>query len=310
VSAARISELGRPPEPVDLEPPADGTIVEMEVVSLNPIDLAVGAGRFYGGHPELPYIPGCEGVGRADGVRVYVFGGGLGLQRDGTLASRVAVPEGASFELPEDVDPAVASACGIAGIAGWTPIQVAELRADDRVLILGATGTVGLIALQAAKLRGVARVVAAGRNRERLERARELGADDLVQLGDGDMAEKFKAAFDGEGPTVVIDPLWGEPVVAAVQAAAPGARIVHIGQSAGPEATFPSSAVRGKQLRIIGHSNFALTPWDRRGAHLELLEEVRAGRITIDVERFPLERIADAWAAQAEGRKAIVELGR
>ena len=181
------------------------------------------------------------------------------------------------------------------------------MKPDDRVLVLGGTGTVGLVALQAAKLRGAARVVAAGRNRERLERARELGADDVVELRGG-MADRFKEAFAGDGPTVVIDPLWGEPVVAAAQAAAAGARIVNLGQSAGSDATFPSAIVRGKQLRIIGHSNFAMTPWDRRRAHLELLAEVQAGRIAIDVERFPLDRVQDAWKAQAEGRKAIVEL--
>jgi NADPH:quinone reductase len=305
--AARISELGTPPGPVELDAPAGGTVVAIEVVTLNPIDLAVGAGRFYGGHPELPYVPGCEGVGRAAGGLVYVFGAGMGIQRDGTLAERLDVPEGASFELPDGVDPALASACGIAGIAGWTPVQLADVKPGERVLVLGATGTVGLIALQAAKLRGAARVVAAGRNREKLERARELGADDVVELAD-DMAERFEEAFGADAPTVVIDPLWGEPVVAACRAAAPGARIVHIGQSAGPEATFPSSAVRSKQLRIIGHSNFAMTPWDRRAAHLELLEQVQAGRITIDLERFPLDRVADAWKAQGEGRKAVVEL--
>jgi NADPH2:quinone reductase len=309
VRAARITELGRPPEPAEIDAPSGGTIVEMEAVSLNPLDVSIGAGRFYGGHPDLPYVPGSEGVGRADGELVYVFGGGLGLQRDGTLAERVEVPEGASFELPEGVDPALASACGIAGIAGWTPVvDVAQVGRDDRVLVLGATGTVGSVALQASKLRGAARVVAAGRDRERLERARELGADEVVVLGEGDMTEAFKAAFDGEGPSVVIDPLWGDVVCAATEAAAPGARIIHIGQSAGPQAPINSAALRGKQLTIQGHSNFGMTPWDRRAAHLELLEEVQAGRITIDVERFPLDRVADAWAAQAAGRKAIVEL--
>jgi NADPH:quinone reductase len=310
VRAARVNELGRPPEPADVDAPSGSGVVELEVVTLNPLDLNVAAGRFYGGHPDLPYIPGCEGVGRdANGTRVYVFGAGLGLQRDGTLAERVDVPDGASFELPDGVDAAVASACGIAGIAGWTPVtHTANVSAEDRVLVLGASGTVGLIAVQAAKLRGAERVVAAARNREKLERARELGADELVELGGDDLAERLKEACDGDGPTVVIDPLWGEPVVAAAQAAAPGARIIHIGQSAGPEATFASAVVRGKQLRIQGHSNFAMTPWDRRAAHLELLEAVQAGHVTIDVERFELDRVADAWAAQGEGRKAVVEL--
>jgi NADPH:quinone reductase len=310
VRAARVTELGRPPETADVDPPSGAGVVEMEVVTLNPLDLNVGAGRFYGGHPNLPYVPGCEGVGRdASGTRVYVFGSGVGLQRDGTLAERVDVPEGASFELPDGVDPAVASACGIAGIAGWTPVtHAANVSGEDRVLVLAATGTVGLIAVQAAKLRGAARVVAAARNREKLERARELGADELVELGRDDLADRLKEACGGDGPTVVIDPLWGEPVVAAAQAAAPGARIIHIGQSAGPEATFASAVVRGKQLRIQGHSNFAMTPWDRRAAHLELLEAVQARHVTVDVERFPLDRVADAWEAQSQGRKAAVEL--
>jgi NADPH2:quinone reductase len=306
--AAQVKELGQPPEPVEIDEPSGDRVAEMVVVALNPIDLAVGAGRFYGGHPDLPYVPGFEGVARVDGKLAYVFGGGMGLRRDGTLAQRVDLPEGAAVELPDGVDPALAAACGIAGVAGWAPVTLgADVREGDRVLVLAATGTVGVVALQAAKLRGAARIVAAGRNAERLERARELGADDVVQL-DGDLEQKFKDAFDGEGPTVVIDPVWGKPVEAAANAAAPGARIIQIGQSAGTEATFTSAAVRGKQLRIQGHSNFGLTDEQRDGAYLELGREVQAGRVTIEVERFPLDRVADAWAAQAGGTKAIVEL--
>jgi NADPH2:quinone reductase len=307
--AAQITELGQPAEAVELDDSAGGRVVEMEVAALNPIDLAVAAGRFYGGHPDLPYVPGAEGVGRLDGRLVYVFGGGLGLRRDGTLAERIDVPEGATLELPDDVDPGLAAACGIAGVAGWAPVsRVADVQAGDRVLVLGATGTVGLIALQAAKLRGAARIVAAGRNRDRLERARELGADEAVVLGDGDLSAAITAAFGGEGPTVVIDPLWGEPLRAAADAAAPHARIIHIGQSAGPETTLASATVRGKQLRIQGHSNFALSDDERNDVYMELLDAVRAERVTIDLEHFPLDRVAEAWEAQASGTKAIVDL--
>jgi NADPH2:quinone reductase len=181
----------------------------------------------------------------------------------------------------------------------------AQVGPDDRVLVLGATGTVGVVAVQAAKLRGAARVVAAGRRRDRLERARELGADETVELG-GDDAAAIEAAFGGEGPTVVIDPVWGGPVSAAVSVATFRARIVNIGQSAGPEATFTSAAVRGKELRIEGHSNFALTDEERREAYLELLAEAMAGRVTIDLETYPLERVAEAWTHLAEGKAAKV----
>lgn len=295
--AAQVHELGTTPQPAEL-PDADG--LEIAAVALNPLDLAVAAGRFYGGHPPLPYVPGCEAVARADGRRVYVFGDGRGTVKDGFLAERVSFPADGAVEIPDGVDDAVAAAAGIAGIAGWFPVsRRAPVQPGDRVLVLGATGTAGSVALQAAKLLGAARVVAAGRDAGRLERARELGADDIHALGD-----PYDEQFD-----LIVDPLWGEPVRQAVEsAAAPNARIVHVGQSAGPEATFASAAVRGKQLSILGHSNFALDPQTRNQGYLELLGHVAAGRIRIDLETFPLDRLADAWAAQQKGGKAVVLL--
>lgn len=304
--AAHIVELGRPPAVV--ESAGDGP-VEILAVALNPVDLAVAAGRFYGGHPPLPYAPGCEAVGRCGGERMYLFGEGFGTRRDGFLAERVDFPASLAVPVPAELDDAVAAACGIAGLAGWVPVASrAPVRAGDRVLVLGATGTVGSIALQAARMLGAERVVAAGRNRAKLERALDLGADETVELLGEDLAARLREACGGDGPTLVVDPLWGEPVRAAVDAAAPGARIVHVGQSAGPEATFASAAVRGKQLSILGHSNFALSADGRRQAYLDLTGHVAGGRIRIEVETFPLDRVADAWAAQEQGAKAVVRL--
>lgn len=312
VRIARIRELGRPPEPEEVDAPAakDGEVlVEVEAVALNPLDAAVGAGRYYGGHPPLPYAPGCEAVGRLDGARVYVSGGGLGVTRDGTLAELVSVPPDTAVALPADVDPALAVACGIAGLAGWIPVtRLARVGPDDQVLVLGATGSVGSFAVQAARFRGAARVVAAGRSRERLERIRELGADAVVELGGSDDAGAFEEAFGGEGPTVVIDPLWGAPLESAVAAAAPRAHIVNLGQSAGAEAKLTSAAVRGKQLRIEGYTNFAVPAEEQREAYLELVEEAAAGRVQVDLEQHPLERVADAWTRLGTGAKIVVTL--
>jgi NADPH2:quinone reductase len=304
--AAHVTELGNPPRAVEVE--VDGAI-EIEAVALNPLDLGVAAGRFYGGHPPLPYVPGCEAVGRLDGERVYVFGDGRGTQRDGFLAERVDFPADLAVPVPEDLDDAVAAACGIAGISAWLPLSsVAPVRKDDRVLVLGATGTVGSIAVQAARLLGAQHVVAAGRDRERLERARELGADETVPLDGGGLADRLRAASGGEGPTLVVDGLWAEHLRAAVDAAAPGARIVHVGQSAGPETTLASAAVRGKRLAILGYSYFPLTPTERAQAYRVVADHVAGGRIRIDVETFPLDEIADAWNAQQAGAKAVVRL--
>jgi NADPH2:quinone reductase len=304
VRAAQVAELGKPPETVDIE---GGGPIAIVAVALNPLDLGVAAGRFYGGHPPLPYVPGCEAVGHRDGARLYLFGEGWGTRRDGFLVERVDFPLSLAVPVPEELDDAVAPACGIAGIAGWLPVaRRAPVRSDDRVLVLGATGTVGSVALQAARLLGAERVVAAGRDPVRLKRALELGADAAVQLEGNDLSARLREACGGDGPTLVVDALWGELVSAAAEAAAPEARIVHVGQSAGPQATFASAAVRGKRLSILGHSNFALTPDERREAYLELAGHVASGRIRIAVDRFSLDQLPAAWAAQGRGGKAVV----
>lgn len=319
--AAYVRELGRPPEPGEAPEPERGegeTLAEVLAVPLNPIDINIGAGRFYGGSPPLPYVPGREGVGRvlegggiAAGTLVWLYGGDGGLP-SGALAERVAVPESAVVALPEETDPAVAGALGIAGLAGWLPLaHRAPLRAGETVLVLGATGTVGLVALQGARLLGAGRIVAAGRRPEALERARRLGADAVVSLEEADdLAAAFRAACGGDGPTYVIDPLWGEPAAAAAAAAAQGARIVNIGQSAGAEAPLRSADVRGKQLEVLGFSIFHTPREALEREYLRLVGHANAGELEVELERFPFERVAEAWERQAQGAgaKVVVEV--
>ena len=303
---ARITELGAPPEVTEAE--GSGP-VEVLAVALNPIDLAVGSGRFPRGHPPLPYVPGCEAIGLVDGERTYLFGEGFGTARDGFLSERVDFPVAAGIPVPSDLDDAAAVACGIAGIAGWAPVaRRAPVQAGDRVLVLGATGTVGSVAVQAARVLGAERIVAAGRNSDKLERVLELGADEVVLLEGDDLEERFREACGGDGPTLIVDPLWGEPIRAAIDAAAPQARVVQVGQSAAPEATLTSGSVRLKGLSILGHSNFVLSPADLRDAYLEVAGHVAAGRITIDVETFAFDEVGEAWAHQAAGAKAVVRV--
>jgi NADPH:quinone reductase-like Zn-dependent oxidoreductase len=218
------------------------------------------------------------------------------------------VAEDAAVPLPDAADPVLAGALGVAGIAGWLPVAVrAPVEAGETVLVLGATGTVGSVALQAARLLGAGRVVAAGRRPEALERARRLGADAVVSLeGSDDLVAAFREACGGDGPSLVIDALWGEPVVAAAGAAARGARIVHIGQSAGPVAPLLSADVRGKQLNVLGFSNFGTPRAVLNREYLRLVEHARKGEVQVDVETHPFERVAEAWLRQAEGAGAKV----
>ncbi len=313
MKAAVISELGRLPELADRPEPSGEAIYELSAVSLNPIDVNVGAGRYFAGHPALPYVAGCEGVGRApDGTRVYLFGDGLGLSRDGLLAERAAAPSDLGIPLPDAVSDDIAASCGIAGMAGWMPVAWrAPVRRDDRVLVLGATGTVGLVATQAAKLLGAERVVAVGRNPERLKRAAALGADVTVNLDEDDLVTAFKEAAGGDGPTHIVDALWGGPAVAAIHAAAPGWRLVQVGQSAGAEATLASAVIRGKMGEVYGYTDFAVPRDAFREQYLRLLGHAAANEIVFDIETYPLEQVAEAWKRQADGpnAKLVVTLG-
>jgi NADPH2:quinone reductase len=305
--AALLRELGGTPVPADVEEPqaeAGQALVEVSAAGLNPVDIAIGAGRFYGGKPPLPLIPGSEAVGRdaETGRRVYVSGDGLGARRHGTLAERATVAREVPIPLPDGVDDGQAIAAGVAGLAGWLPLSWrAPVRSSDRVLVLGATGCAGRIATQAARLLGAERLVAAGRNADRLALATELGADETVDVGRDDLVAAFRDASGGDGPTLVVDLLWNGPVAAAAEAAARGARIVQVGQSAGPEATLRSNDVRGKQLELLGYSNFAAPRDVLRTGYLELIDHIAAERIRVNTESYPLERIAEAWQRQAAG---------
>jgi NADPH:quinone reductase-like Zn-dependent oxidoreductase len=212
--------------------------------------------------------------------------------------------------VPEGADPALAAGLGIAGLAGWLPFAWrAPLTGGENVLVLGATGSVGLVAVQTAKLLGALRVVAAGRSAAGLERAADLGADATLRLeGDEDLVSAFKDAFGGDGPTYVFDALWGEPGAAAVLAAAPKATVVNLGQSAGATAALSSEAVRFRSLAILGFSVYTV-PFGVLAEHYRrLVDHAVAGDIRLDVELVTLDSITEAWRRQADraGAKLVV----
>ena len=301
--AALVREVGAFAEVGDVAEPAAETI-EVLAASINPIDLAVSRGILATGHPELPYVPGCEAVGRtADGRLVWISGGSLGRTSQGAIAERASVGDSHVIDVPDGADPVLAAGLGIAGMAGWLPLAWrAPLRGGENVLVLGATGSVGLVAVQTAKLLGAARVVAAGRSAAGLERATQHGADATLRLDEvDDLVAAFNDAFGGEGPSYVFDPLWGEPAAAAVQAAVPHATIVNLGQSAGATSELASAAVRFKNLSILGHTNFLVPPDELAKQYRRLVSYAVAGDIRLDVERVPLDSVADAWRRQAEG---------
>lgn len=304
--AAVIHEVGAVAEAADLAEPI-GETIEVLAAPINPIDLAVSRGVLASGHPPLPYVPGCEAVGRTeDGRLVWLFGGSLGRRSNGAIAERAAVGDAHVVDVPEGADAALAAGLGIAGLAGWLPFAWrAPLVEGEDVLVLGATGSVGLVAVQAAKLLGAGRVVAAGRSAAGLERAADRGADATVRLDDqSDLVTAFREAFGGDGPSYVFDALWGDPGAAAVVAAAPKARIVNLGQSAGATAALSSEAVRFKGLSILGFSVYGVPADLLAVEYRRLVEHAVAGDIRLDVEHVGLESVTSAWQRQVEGAGA------
>jgi NADPH:quinone reductase-like Zn-dependent oxidoreductase len=310
VRAAILHEYGQTPESGDFPDPvpAEGQIVvEVLAAGLNPVDISMASGSFYAGAPPLPCVMGREGVGRTSEGEIAYFDGPVPPY--GSFAERTLVSTESLIPLVGDIDPAFAMCFGIAGLAAWLSLEWrAKLREGETVLILGASGVVGVIAVQAARLLGAGRVVAAARDAHGLERAKARGAHEVVQIGATEnLADALRDACDG-GPDVVIDPLWGEPAAAAVEACRPEARHIQVGQSAGSHSSISSSAVRGKGLSILGYTTFRVPREARRAAYAQMIEHAVAGRLIVDFERVPLDQVAKAWERQGSspGRKLVI----
>jgi NADPH:quinone reductase-like Zn-dependent oxidoreductase len=307
------NDLDRP------EPASADALINVESAAINPMDKLVAGGHYHLGHPPLPYIPGSEAVGRVaqspdhlPGTPVWTgFLSNLGVTRDGALAESVVVAAEDLVVLPEGVDSDVAVAVGVSGVPAWVALtRIAPVDRDDRVLVLGATGTLGSLAAQIARLRGAGRVVVAGRREPELQRAVDRGADASVLIAlSRALAVRFREACGGDGPTVIIDPIWGEPAAAAIDAAAPGARFVQLGQSAGAVAPLRSTPIRGREMTITGWSGGLSRP-EIAEAYLELLDHVVTGNIEVDITRVPLSSAAEAWrAGPAFGKQVVTASG-
>jgi NADPH2:quinone reductase len=299
--AAVLHEYGVPSADEFQEPSAgpEQAVVEVLAAGLNPVDVAICSGRFYAGKPPLPSVAGREGVGLLNGVRVDIDAPAPPF---GSMAERALIDPRSTYPVPDEVPDGVAVALGISGLAAWLALTWrAEVKVGEHVLVLAASGIVGQIAVQAAKLLGAARVVAAARSPEGLERALTLGADAAVRLEDSqDLPAALAEAAEGR-IDVVVDPLFGEPFVAAVNAASFGARIVQLGAGAGADAMVPSAAIRGKMLVIMGHTNFAAPPEVKREAYRRLAEAAAAGDVKVAVEELALDQVQEAWQRLAAG---------
>ncbi len=296
---------------------AGTTLLAVIAAPLNPLDLAIASGAFHSMRHDAPYVPGSECVGIVLDSGRYQPGTTVYAEchaspaTPGTFATHVLVADDNLLPLPPELDPVLGAAVGNSGTAAFLPLlESAGLRPGETVLILGATGAVGQIAVQVAHRSGAKRVVGVARDRAALQRLLSLGADAVVELRadetTDDLAERMVAAT---GPAdVVLDGVYGRPFEAALRACAPGARVVNIGNAAGATASVPAGLLRGKQLTVSGFAGLHTPLRHKQGALNWLWTALLRDELHVDVSTVSLEQLPAAWHAQGSSphKKCVV----
>ncbi|MFE7636237.1 zinc-binding alcohol dehydrogenase family protein [Kitasatospora xanthocidica] len=316
MDAAVLHTLGKPPRFERFPEPTAGegeVLVQVLAAALNPSTKAVAGGGHFASSDNLPAVVGLDGVGRLeDGSRVF-FGGAR--KPYGSMAQLTVARAPFTWPVPDGVDDLTAAALPNPALSSWIPLEhAAKLQPGETVLVLGATGAAGKLAIQIAKHLGAGRVVAAGRNQEVLDTLGEYGADATVPLNgtQEEMAEAFAAAAGDTGYDVILDYLWGKPTEALLTAMtrkdfhlkSSGPRLVQIGESAGATIELSAGTIRSAGLTIVG-GGFP-PPQAFLDMFNRLMAGAAAGEIRIDTRAVPLAEIEQAWQAEDTGHKRLV----
>jgi len=317
VHAAVVRAFGEPPryEPFDLPAPADPDqeVVDVLAVGLHPRVRTGAAGGHYTSTGKLPMVPGIDGVGRRDDGRLVYF-----VADDevvGSMATRTLIDVRRSVVLPEGADVLKIAAAMNPAMSSWVALRRrVPLEAGQSVLVLGATGNAGRMAVQVARRLGAGRVVGAGRDRERLA---TCGADATVALTDDADATATALAAAAAEVDLVLDYLWGPPAAAAImallRARADRSRAmnwIQIGAVAGPTIELPSVALRSANLRLQGNGQGAVSARAYLAELPSLIDEIDSGGIAATSRPVPLADVEAAWVApDAPGVRTVLVTG-
>lgn len=315
--AAVVHAFGEAPRCEEFTEPVVGegeALVQVRAASLKPIDKQLASGAHFAAPRELPFVCGTDGVGMlSDGQRVF-FGGVRAPF--GAMAERAVAMSAFCFPLPDGLDDVTAAALPNPGVSAWLALAYrAKVAAGENVLILGATGVTGKLAVKIAKLLGAGRVVGAGRNREVLSRLRGLGADATICLDvpAEELAGEFAREGGASGFQVVIDYLWGRPTEIFLEAITrkefavvrAETRLVQVGESAGAAISLPAAVLRSTALTILGTAG--IPP---RDVLVEAIQNVMghaaAGDLRMETERVALADIENTWNRDQRGRRFVV----
>jgi NADPH:quinone reductase-like Zn-dependent oxidoreductase len=318
MKAAIVVEPGKPPiygdfrEPV----PAMGEVqVKVTAAALSNVVKSRASGTHYSSSGQLPFVVGIDGVGHLDnGRRVYFV---LPKAPFGSMSEKTVIPPSQCVFLPDDLDDVTAAAIANPGMSAWAALKErAKLMTGETVLVNGATGTAGRLAVQIAKYMGARKVVATGRNTEALKALSVLGADVTIPLGDGGEAfeDALKEQFGGDGIDIVLDYLWGQSAERIIFAGAKAAkdavpiRFVHIGEMSASDITLPGAALRSSAITLMG-SGMGSIPVDRLVKSIDdLMKATVPGGFKIETRTFPLSEVENVWATAGNMPRTVFEI--
>jgi NADPH:quinone reductase-like Zn-dependent oxidoreductase len=314
MKAAIIRGAGQTPVYGDFEEPALSSgenRVKVTAAAISPIVKSRASGTHYSWSGQFPVVVGIDGVGRLDdGSRVYFV---LPKAPYGSMAEQTVVPWAQCLVLPDGLDDVTAAAIANPGMSSWAAYsERARLKAGETVLINGATGTAGRLAVQIAKYFGARKVIATGRNIDALCSVVPLGADVTIPLGEseGALEGSFKEQF-AEGVDVVIDYLWGKSaeclLIAGAKAGADAVpiRFVQIGSASGPDITLPSAVLRSSAIELMG-SGIGSISLDRLVKAVDgLLRATIPGGFKIAYKPVPLSEVEQAWPKDDSAQRTV-----
>jgi NADPH:quinone reductase-like Zn-dependent oxidoreductase len=316
VNAAVVTSFDQPPHYQQFElpqPTASEQLVDVLAVGVHPRVRTGAAGAHYTSTGRLPMIPGIDGVGRRpDGTRIYFVADDDVL---GTMADKALVDPRRSIELPDDVDAATVAATMNPAMSAWIALRLrVPIGPGQSVLVLGATGNAGTMAIQVAKLLGAGRVVGAGRNLERLNALAEVGADQVVQLTDDAAATAAALAGTAANVDIVIDYLWGTPAERAITALLTARsdrshllNWIQIGAMAGPTIELPSVALRSANLRLQGSGQGSVSSEAYLAELPALVDQINHGTIALTARPTALADVELIWAShEAPGERTVL----
>jgi len=312
--AAVVRSFDRPPRYEEFATPEPGPneiLVEVLAAGLHPRVRSGANNSHYTSGGELPMIPGIDGVGRRrDGQLVFFVAGDSPF---GTMAEYAVVDERRCVEVPAGLDPVVAAAAMNPAMSSWVALhRRVDFEPGQRVLVLGATGNAGQMAVQVAKRLGAGEVVAAGRDAQRLEGLSSVGADTIISLSGAadDVERRLAAAAEVD---VVIDYLWGPPAEQAMTAMltqrADRSRAlswIQIGAVAGSSINLPSQLLRSANFTVLGSGQGSVTTAGYLAEFPALLTELGSDRLTVSARAVPLADVEAAWTTPTTGAERIV----